>query len=210
MTGRKSPRAPTLRRTETEGRFFMDKKQLRAQLKGRLLELTNGRHVEKSRRACEKLVDTPQFRQSDTIMFYLSLPHETDTTPAMLKAWESGKTVVVPKVLWKQKRMIAVKIDSLAAGFSTKVAGLRNPTAETHFALEDINLVIVPGVGFDRDGNRLGTGNGYYDKFFDDDSLVATRCGLAYSEQLVDFIPADEHDKPMDLIVTDEEVIYFK
>ena len=188
----------------------MDKNQLRARLKERLLELTNGRHAEKSRKACEKLVDTPQFRQSAVIMFFLSMPHETDTTPAMRKAWESGKTVVVPKVLWKRKCMIPVKVDSLDAGFSTKIAGLRNPVEDTPVSLSDINLVIVPGVGFDRNGNRLGTGNGYYDKFFDDDSLVATRCGLAYSEQLVDFIPADEHDKPMDFIVTDEEVIYFK
>jgi 5-formyltetrahydrofolate cyclo-ligase len=198
-----------LERSGSGRAFFMDKKQLRAQLKERLLELTNGRHIEKSRKACEKLVDTPQFRQSDTIMFFLSMPHETDTTAAMLKAWENGKTVVVPKVLWEQKRMIPVQIDSLEAGLSTEVAGLRNPVADSPVPLEEIDLVVVPGLAFDKKGNRLGTGNAYYDNFFENNNLVATRCGFAFSEQLIDSIPADEYDKPMDLLVTDEEIIYF-
>ncbi len=190
----------------------MDKQQLRADLKRRLLELTNppaAGHREKSRKACEKLISTPQFQHSKVVMFFLSLPQETDTTPAILNAWQHGKTVTVPKVLWRQKRMIPVQIDSLENGFSTEVAGLRNPIAGTPVPLEEVDLVVVPGLAFDRNGNRLGTGNGYYDNFFEDKHLVATRCGLSFSEQLIDSIPIDEHDKPMDLLVTDKEIIYF-
>jgi 5-formyltetrahydrofolate cyclo-ligase len=188
---------------------LMDKRRLRAELKGRLLGLANGRRVEKSRKACENLISTPQFQHSSIVMIFLSLPHETDTTPAILNAWRNGKTIAVPKVVWQQKYMIPVQIDSLDSGFCVEVAGLKNPTAGGPVRLEEIDLVVVPGLAFDRNGNRLGTGNAYYDKFFEDKNLVATRCGLAFSEQLIDSIPADGHDKPMDLLVTDEEVIYF-
>lgn len=187
----------------------MDKRQLRAELKRRLLELTNHRHREKSIKACKNLISTPQFQHSAVVMMFLSLPHETDTTPAILEAWQHGKTVTVPKVFWQQKRMISVQIDSLEAGFSTDVAGLRNPIAGTPVPIEEIDLVVIPGLGFDRNGNRLGTGGAYYDRFFENKNLNATRCGLAFREQLIDSIPADEHDKPVDLLVTDEEVIYF-
>ena len=190
----------------------MDKRQLRAELKRRLLELTNppaAGHREKSEKACENLISTPQFQHSSIVMFFLSLPHETDTTSAILNAWQNGKTVAVPKVIWRQKYMIPVKIDSLETEFSTEIAGLRNPLEGSPVRPEQIDLVVVPGLAFDRKGNRLGTGNAYYDKFFENKDLVATRCGLAFSEQLIDSIPADEYDKPMDLLVTDEEIIYF-
>ncbi len=190
----------------------MEKRQLRAELKKRLLELTNlpvaGR-FEKSKKACENLVSTPQFQRSAVIMIFLSLPYEIDTTPAVRNAWQHGKTVAVPKVDWRQKNMTPVRIDSLETGLAIEVAGLRNPVDGTRVPAGEIDLVVVPGIAFDRSGNRLGTGNAYYDKFFDDRNLVATRCGLAFSEQLIDSIPAEEHDKPMDLLVTDEEIIYF-
>ena len=142
-------------------------------------------------------------------MMFLSLPREPDTTFAILNAWQKGKTVAVPKVFWQQKRMMPVQISSLEAGFSTEVAGLKNPLAGRPVPTEEIDLVVVPGLAFDRNGNRLGTGNAYYDKFFENKNLMATRCGLAFSEQLIDSIPTDEHDKPMDLLVTDEEIMYF-
>jgi 5-formyltetrahydrofolate cyclo-ligase len=191
---------------------LMDKKQLRAELKGRLLEFTNppaAEHHGKSRKACENLVGIPQFQRSSLVIIFLSLPYEPDTTFAILNAWQKGKTVAVPRVYWQQKRMVPVQISSLETGFSTEVAGIRNPVAGRPVPAEQIDLVVVPGLAFDRKGNRLGTGNAYYDKFFEDNNLVATRCGLAFSEQLVDSVPTDEYDKPMDLLVTEEEIVYF-
>jgi 5-formyltetrahydrofolate cyclo-ligase len=211
MKGPDCPYSHNRAETKQEGEF-MEKRQLRAELKKRLLELTNlpaAGHFEKSKKACENLISTPQFRRSSVIMFFLSMPHETDTTPAIRNAWQEGKTVAVPKVNWRQKNMTPVRIDSLETGLVIEAAGLRNPEDGARIPVDEIDLVIVPGLAFDRSGNRLGTGNAYYDKFFDEGNLVATRCGLAFSEQLIDSIPAEEHDKPMDLLVTDEEIIYF-
>ena len=74
---------------------------------------------------------------------------------------------------------------------------------------EEIDMVVTPALGFDRKGNRLGRGGSYYDRFFANPVLKASRCGFAFSEQLVDSVPVTEHDEPVDLLVTDEEIIYF-
>jgi len=142
-------------------------------------------------------------------MMYLSLPHEVDTSEAILHAWQLGKTVAVPKISWQQRHMIPVQINSLEAGFSTSASGLRNPITGVPIPFEDIDLVVAPALGFDRQGNRLGRGGSYYDRFFATNELNAHRCGVAFAEQVVDSIPVIESDQPVDLLVTDEEIVYF-
>lgn len=188
----------------------MEKEQLRRELRKGLLEISPEQRSEKSRRACQNLISTPQFQNASVVMLYLSMPHEVDTSEAILSAWQLGKTVVVPKVSWQQRHMIPVQINSLETGFSTEVAGLRNPITGVPVPFEDIDLVVTPGLGFDRNGNRLGRGGSYYDRFFANPQLKAQKCGLAFAEQLVDSVPVAEHDQSIDFLVTDEKIMYFK
>jgi len=143
------------------------------------------------------------------VMLYLSLPHEADTSEAILHAWQLGKVVVVPKISWQQRHIIPVRISSLETGFSTEVSGLRNPVTGVPIPFEEIELVVAPALGFDKKGNRLGRGGSYYDRFFANTELKASRCGFAFTEQLIDSIPVTEHDEPVDSLVTDEGIIYF-
>jgi len=117
--------------------------------------------------------------------------------------------VAVPKISWQQRHMIPVQINSLETGFSTEVADLRNPVTGTPMPFEEIDLVVTPALGFDRKGNRLGRGGSYYDRFFANEELKASRCGFAFAEQLVESVPVTPADKPVDFLVTDEEVVYF-
>ena len=105
--------------------------------------------------------------------------------------------------------MLPVRIDSLQTGFSTEVAGLRNPITGVPIPFEEIDLVVVPALAFDRRGNRLGRGGSYYDRFFANEQLKASRCGFGFAEQIVESVPAGQLDVPMDFLVTDEEVMYF-
>jgi len=171
--------------------------------------MTDKQRVAKSKKACQNLISTPQFRDASVIMMYLPFPHEVDTAEAILHAWQNCKVVAVPKISWQQKHMMPVQINSLETGFSTEVAGLRNPTEGIPVPFEDIDLVVTPALGFDRQGNRLGRGGSYYDRFFASDGLKAQRCGFAFAEQVVDSIPVGGHDKPVDFLVTDDGVIYF-
>ena len=187
----------------------MDKAQLRTQFRKILLGMSLEERVEKSRKACQNLMRTEQFADVVTVMAFLSLPHEVDTSEAILCAWQLGKTVAAPKISWQQRHMIPVEIKSLDTGFSTEIGELRNPVKGLPIPFEEIDMVITPGLGFDKSGNRLGRGGSYYDKFFTNKGLRAIKCGLAFEEQVVDHVIVTDHDVPVDMLVTDEQVVYF-
>ena len=187
----------------------MDKERLRSKLQRRLLEMSAEQRSKKSRQACQNLVSTPQFQDASAVMLYLSLPHEVDTSEAILYAWQLGKIVSVPKVSWQQRHMIAVQINSLETDFSTSASGLRNPVTGVPMPFEEIDLVVTPALGFDKKGNRIGRGGSFYDRFFANDELKAPKCGFAFTEQVIDSVPVTRTDVPVDFLVTDEEVVYF-
>jgi 5-formyltetrahydrofolate cyclo-ligase len=188
----------------------MDKVELRGQLRNRLLAMPPERRKEKSRKACRNLMGLEPFQGASIIMIYLSLPHEVDTSEAILHAWQLGKTIAVPKISWQQRHMIPVQITSLETGFATGASGLRNPVAGVPIPFGQIDLVVAPALGFDRLGNRLGRGGSFYDRFFANEEVIASRCGLAFAEQVVDSIPTTDSDEPVDFVVTDAEVIRCK
>ncbi len=187
----------------------MDKKQWREKLRASLRRIDERLRAQKSSQACQRLVSTQQFQNSAVIMMYLSLPQEADTSEAILDAWRQGKIVAVPKVFWEDRHMIPVQINSLESDFLTEVSGLRNPIKSVPVPFSDIDLVVTPGLGFDKNGNRLGRGGAYYDRFFANEQLRAQRCGFGFSEQVVESLPVTGTDKPMDFLVTDEKILYF-
>jgi 5-formyltetrahydrofolate cyclo-ligase len=186
----------------------MEKVELRRQLRSRLLAMPAPLQKVKSRKACQNLISTDQFQSASIVMMYVSLPQELDTSEAILHAWQLGKTVAVPKISWQQRHMIPVQINSLETGFSTGAGGLRNPTAGVPIPFGEIDLVVAPALGYDRHGNRLGRGGSFYDRFFVNKDVRASRCGLAFAEQIVDSIPVTENDEPVSFLVTDEEIIF--
>jgi len=196
------------RHASQDTRSNMDKQQLRKKLQKYLLDISEQQRNAKNKKVSENLISTSQFQNASTVMLYLSLPHEVDTSEVILGAWQLGKTVVVPKISWQQKHMSPVQIDSLETNFSTKVSGIRNPVSGVPMAMEEIDLVVAPALGFDRNGNRLGRGGSYYDRFFANSELRAQRCGFAFSEQVIESVPVRDHDKRVDFLVTDKEIIY--
>jgi len=187
----------------------MDKAQLRKQLREILLSMTPQQRNIKSKKACRNLVSTEQFQKASVIMLYLSLPHEVDTTDAILHAWQQGKTVAVPRISWQQRHMIPVSINSLETDLVASCSGLRNPIGGVPIPLEEIDLVVTPALAYDNNGNRLGRGSSYYDRFFANPQLRAVKCGFAFAEQRIESVPVTDSDEPVDMLVTDEEVIYF-
>lgn len=185
----------------------MNKKELRREIKQRLAELSRKDRVDMSKQICRHLLATDVFQKASVVMSFLSLPHEVDTTPIILHAWQQGKTVAVPKVSWEQRHMIPVEIQSLETEMETGNHGLRNPSTGVPVPFEEIDLVLTPGLGFDRQGNRLGRGGAYYDRFFKTPGLHAERWALSFSVQILEQIPADEKDVPVNAIVTENEII---
>ncbi|MEN8127473.1 MAG: 5-formyltetrahydrofolate cyclo-ligase [Planctomycetota bacterium] len=185
----------------------MDKNALRHELKKRLVQMSTPDRIAKSKQICLQVSGSETFQRASVVMMFLSLPHEVDTTPLILSAWQQGKTVAVPKVSWQQRHMIPVEITSLDTGLKEDHRGLRNPTNGVPVPFEEIDLVITPGLGFDRNGNRLGRGGAFYDDFFKHQKITAARWAVAYGQQICDEIPHDDSDVPVDAVVTENEIL---
>ena len=185
----------------------MDKQQLRRELKNRLARIEPLERLEKSRRITQFVLASKPFQKASGVMLFLSLPHEVETTAMILAAWQQGKTVAVPKVSWEQRHMLPVELTSLETGLSKDRMGLRNPVSGVPVPFEEIGLVITPGLGFDRQGNRLGRGGAYYDRFFSSHTLGAAKWAVCFSEQLCPEVPHTDADVPVDAVVTEMEVI---
>jgi len=164
----------------------------------------------RSVRAAQILFAQPEYRRAEIVMLFLSTPTEVDTSPIALQCWADMKRVVAPKVSWEQRRMMPLEIHSLTSDLRTGQLGIREPVRGVPIPVGDLDLVIVPGLGFDAGGSRLGRGRGFYDRFLSHPDLRAVSCGLALEEQFVERIPHDPHDVPVDMLVTDVRVRRFR
>ncbi len=179
---------------------------IRKSLREKLETLTDAQRHAKSHAACAHLLASPEFQAASVIMIYLSTPGEVDTASVALKAWQDGKTVLAPKVSWEQRHMLPIEINSLTSGLTTSGPGIREPVSGNPIPLNLIDLVIVPGVGFTRAGQRIGRGMGFYDRFLAEGEFMGLSCGLAFEEQVVENLPVLDHDIPLSMLVTDRGI----
>lgn len=187
----------------------MIKKEIRQQLRAKIASISPAELHERSVRACARLAQTREYTRSEIIMVFLSLPTEVDTTSLVLQAWRDRKRVLAPKVSWEQRRMLPIQIDSLSDDLSESVLGLREPADGVPIPLANIDMVIVPGIGFDLKGNRLGRGRGFYDRFLAHRDWAGIACGLALEDQVLEEVPVSEHDRKIQMLVTDQTVRRF-
>lgn len=185
------------------------KKELRQRLRDLMANVPAAELHERSIRACGHLTATPEYERSEVLMVFLSLPAEVDTTPLVLHAWRDRKRVLAPKVSWEQRRMLPIEFQSLSDDLQESQLGLREPVEGTPVPLSEIDLVVVPGLGYDVQGNRIGRGRGFYDQFLAHEGWRGVSCGLALEDQVVEQVPVKEHDARVDMLVTDDQVRRF-
>ena len=132
-------------------------------------------------------------------MFYVSLKDEVNTLGMIDEAIATGKKVCVPVVILHEKRLIAGGIRDRMQDLEKQHFGIYQPKPGRveEVPLADIDLVVVPGVAFDRNNVRLGRGHGYYDRFLSSLSERTKAIGLAFDFQVVDHLPQDSHDIPV-------------
>lgn len=186
-----------------------NKSALRRQLREKLGAIPEAERHHKSFLSCGFLASTPEFAAARVVMLYLSTPIEVDTTALAIKAWQAGKTVVVPKVSWDQRRMLPVEITSLNDHMTTTGPGVREPAEGKPVPIDLIDMVVVPGLGFSEKGYRIGRGMGFYDRFLAQSDFIGISCGLAFDEQIVTDLPILDHDIPLSMLVTDRGIRRF-
>ncbi len=186
-----------------------DKSVLRHQLREKLKAITDAERQTKSLAATALLAASPEFAAARIVMLYLSTAQEMDTAPLALKCWQAGKTVVVPKVSWNQRRMLPVEFTSLQTRMTTTGSGVREPVSGQPMPVNLLDLVIVPGLGFTADGHRIGRGMGFYDRFLAQPDFIGVSCGMGFEDQVVPKLPVLDHDMPLSMLCTDRGIRRF-
>lgn len=152
----------------------------------------------------EELFSLEEFKRAKVVMFYVSTDTEVETASMIDETLKMGKKVVVPLILMKEKKLVASLILDRTKELRPGPYGILQPIASSlrPISVKDINLVVVPGIAFDKKSNRLGRGEGYYDKFLSEVPRGIPLIGLAFNFQLVDRLPRLAHDLPVDKIIT--------
>jgi len=161
---------------------------------------------EASRRVIDRVTRLKAFHAAKAIGCYLSTPREVWTRPLIERCWRDGKNVCVPAFDATQKRYRMAWIeqdDKLALGPD----GIPQPADPRWAPAGAAEIVFVPGLAFDRAGHRLGHGGGHYDRLLAE--CGGRKVGLAFQAQIVDALPAEPLDVPMDAVATEEDFYLF-
>lgn len=142
------------------------------------------------------------YKKSKVIFIFVSFRSEVDTHKIIKKAIEDGKIICVPKVISKEHGMKVYRIKSLedlVAGYY----GILEPSEKCEeVSINDIELAVMPGAAFDREGGRIGYGGGFYDRFLTKVQGNIKKIALAYKLQIIEAVPMEENDIRIDDIIT--------
>ena len=152
----------------------------------------------------KRILGLEEFKKARSVMFFASFRSEVNTFPAIRKALELKKHVVLPKVTGK--KLALFEVSCLERNMTRGSYGIMEPRASCKKVnAKEIGLVFVPALAFDRKGGRIGYGGGYYDRFLKGIPL-SKRIGLAYSFQVLERLPQKQHDLKVAKIITEKGV----
>ena len=180
---------------------MLDKRQIRQEIKHRKQGITPAERDRLSRQICRAIESLPGFERVVHLMLYHALPDEVDTRP-LLSKWARDKQLYLPIVDGDDLIVAPYAEGAMKPG----AFHIWEPTGTTALDPARLDRIVVPGVAFDRQMNRLGRGKGCYDRLLQ--QTPARKIGICYGLQLVDEIPTEPHDMKMDLIVTENDIIY--
>jgi len=188
-----------------DGSFKHEKQLLRDRARALRSSLSPAEILEKSERICHNLMDV--LHGQYPLMVYVSKPMEVHTRALIVQLLAQGKTVVVP-IIEKDTKTLRLSFIEDPAVLSQSTFDVSEPVGhELPAQASDVKAVIIPMLAFDKRGNRLGYGAGYYDRFLTTHPHM-TRIGIAFACQELPEIPIDPTDAGMDLIVTDTGIIH--
>jgi len=181
----------------------MYKNKLRLQIINRLKQLSDDEKSDIEQLLCNYLFQSHIFQDAFVIGTTFSQDFEWNTRTIMKKVWDDQKTVVVPKTdpMKRQLEFFEINPNSeLEIGYGN----ILEPKAETNKKVNksEIDLLIVPGIVFDKYGYRIGFGGGYYDRFLTDFNQATV--SIASNQQIIERIPIQPYDIPVDFLVTED------
>lgn len=178
----------------------MKKDDIRRSIKAQKALLSETEKRDAAMRVFRQLEQSTAFMLADHILLYHSLPDELSTLEFIDK-WHSRKHFYLPRVNGVDLEILPYDRSRLALG----AFRIEEPSGDDTRNIADIELIVIPAVAYDRRGNRVGRGKGYYDRLLA--TCRATKIGVGYDFQLIDEIDTDEHDIPVDVVITERHYI---
>jgi 5-formyltetrahydrofolate cyclo-ligase len=183
-------------------------KQAKRALRRRILERRDAidpfDRAQRSARIESRLRSLPEVERARTVMAFWSFGSEVETGPLIRALHEAGTRVALPRI---EGRDIAAIVYTPGDPVAPTGFGAMEPTAAEVVEPEEVDLVIVPGVAFERAGGRVGYGGGFYDRFLRRTRPEAVSIAIAFADQIVEAVPAGAADRLVDAVVTEDEVI---
>ena len=175
----------------------MDKAALRQEIREKKRAMTEDEIVSRSTRLGELFAESAGYRNAKTIYGYLPYNQEVRTVPMLKQALQDGKRVAVPKVYGDTMRFHYIEdFTQVEKGY----AGIPEPVADLPIADDPTALVLMPGLAFTTQGDRMGYGDGFYDRFLAMEPSHPT-LALCYGFQMVEKLPTEEYDIPVDTVL---------
>lgn len=162
-------------------------------------EFSESQRAKWSEEICSRISELPAFKDAGTVLIYYHLPDEVSLAP-LLENYKEKKVFLLPVVCGDH---LIIRKYSGEDRLKPGPFGIPEPTVADFNELDKIDLIITPGLAFDKKKNRLGRGKGYYDKFLA--NINALKIGVCFNFQLLDKIPTNDFDIPMDLVITPEQ-----
>lgn len=182
------------------------KKQLRNEIKQLRSLLSESDRQNMSQQIATFLEEIPEFNQAKTVFCYISYLDEVETHSLISAFLQQKYDLAVPKIINKTEMQAISLSDFSELGPDRR--GILTPKSN-RAATHSFDIAITPGLAFTEKGERLGYGRGYYDRWFSQNT-VKTKIGLAFEVQIVDALPLEETDLPLDMIVTEKRIINLK
>lgn len=175
----------------------MDKKTLRKQIREQKRAMTPEQIATASEKLVRMFLETELYHRAKTIYGYLPYNQEVRTVPILEQALADGKRVAVPKVCGEEMKFIYMTdLTQVEAGY----AGIPEPIADGPVGDDPTALVLMPGMAFTKEGQRMGYGGGFYDKFLAEEPDHPT-IALCYDFQIFESLPTEEFDIPVDCVL---------
>ena len=186
------------------------KEELRQQAVAAVGRLTKSERAAKTRAVEERLFDFANFLEAHIVMMYLPGEGEIDTRAMIASAFKYNKIVVLPVFDPEGKEARLFKVDNLKADLRNgpRGGGEPDPGRCKQVPLDVVDIAIVPAIALDEKGGRIGTGAGDYDRLIPLLAITTRKVALAFEEQILPQIPMESHDKFVDIIISDQRIIY--
>ncbi len=174
---------------------------LRRELRERLKAMSDARREEESAKIRQHLLAEPAWRDATSILAFVPTASEPDVWPSIRAAHAAGRTICLPRFDPETNTYRPCLVSDLDKDLSPGPYGIREPGAQcTEWNGKALDLILVPGLGFDASGARLGRGKGYYDRLLA--GGTGCKCGVAFEAQMIPELPMEPHDVRLDLVIT--------